>query len=186
MIYISAGHNPKGPNPDPGAIGVNGVREADLTVELRNLISAELDAKGIRHVTDRDNERLADYLKRIEPGTGSVVCEIHFNASVSPAATGVETIVPARADANELALATKLSGIINKHTGLLRRGKNGVISEADSHRGSLALMREQGINVLLEVCYITNRNDLAAYRRGITDIARDVAAALISADALIA
>jgi len=38
MIFISAGHNPKGIKVDSGAVG-NGYTEADLAVEFRNLVS---------------------------------------------------------------------------------------------------------------------------------------------------
>jgi len=39
--FISAGHNPKGIKVDPGAVA-NGLHEADLTVEFRNLVVSEL------------------------------------------------------------------------------------------------------------------------------------------------
>lgn len=183
MIFISAGHNPGGPNPDPGAVA-NGVREADLAVELRDLVVAELTRLRANFRTDDDRERLAEYLRRIQPGEASVVCEIHFNAG-PPMATGTETIVPARASTHEIALAKELSAVVNNHTGLIRRGKEGVISEADSHRGSLALMREAGMNALMEICFITNRNDLIAYRRGIKGVATGIAAVLMKYDDII-
>lgn len=184
MIFLSAGHNPNGPNPDPGAVA-NGVREADLTVELRNLVATELSKLGAMVTTDHDNEPLAEYLRRIKPGNASVVCEIHFNASDNPKATGVETIVPATADHNELAMAAELSAVINKHTGLLLRGNNGVITESDSHRGRLAIMRKEGMNALIEVCFISNITDLARYRKAKTQIAKDIAAVLVKYDAVI-
>ena len=80
MIFPSAGHNPNGLKPDPGAIG-NGYREADLAVEFRNLVVSVLKAKKIAVITDKDDERLGDYLKRINTGNGSVVLEFHFDAA---------------------------------------------------------------------------------------------------------
>ena len=65
MIFISAGHNPKGIKIDPGAVG-NGFKEADIAVEFRNLVARELSKLGAKFITDKDDERLADYLKRIQ------------------------------------------------------------------------------------------------------------------------
>jgi hypothetical protein len=79
MIFPSAGHNPKGLKPDPGASG-NGYNEADLAIEQRDLTTKELDLLGAKYITDYNDERLADYLKRIETGSGSVVLEFHFDA----------------------------------------------------------------------------------------------------------
>lgn len=183
MIFLSAGHHLK----DPGAIGVGGVKEADLTMELRNLIMVELSKKGVKAITDDDRETLGQYLSRIKPGTGSVVCEIHFNAG-PPTATGVEVVIPSRGgDAQERAkeaeYGAKIAAAISKHTGLKLRGTKGVITEAQSHRGSLGLMREEGINLLVEVCFITSQLDLSFYKRFKERIAADVAAILIEADA---
>jgi N-acetylmuramoyl-L-alanine amidase len=149
------------------------------------LIAAYITQSGGRLITDNDIETLAQYLKRIQPGDGSVVCEIHFNASASPSATGTETIIPYRHTKEEFALARELSAAINKHTGLLLRGDKGVITERDSHRGSLGLMREEGMNALIEVAFISNQNDLRVYRQNKDNIAREIAAVLIKYDALI-
>lgn len=51
--------------------------------------------------------------------------------------------------------------------------------------GRLALMREEGMNALIEVCFITNWNDLQRYRKAKQAIARDIAAVLVKYDAVI-
>lgn len=182
MIFLSAGHHLK----DPGAVA-NGTTEAALTMELRDLIIVALKAKAAKFITDDDRETLTQYLNRIKPGDGSVLCELHFNASTNPKATGVEVLIPSRGgstaeQAMERKLAESIANMISKHAGLIRRGKLGVITEAESHRGSLAFMREPGINVLVEVGFITNVNDLAAYRRNKEKIAVGLAQLLIEAD----
>lgn len=184
MIFISAGHNPNGKNPDPGAVA-HGVREADLTIELRDLIEIELAKLKAKFITDRDNEPLVEYLNRIKPGDGSVVFEIHFNAAESYKATGVETVVPASASAHEIQFAQELSAAVNRHTGLQLRGDKGVIREGKTKRGRLAIMREEGMNALLEVCFITNISDLNRYRKAKQAIAKDIAAVLVKYDAII-
>lgn len=182
MIFISAGHNPKGPNPDPGACA-NGVREADLTVELRNAIVAELLKLHASFTVDSDSERLAQYINRVHPGTGSVVCELHFNAG-SEKATGVETLVSTTAKPIEKNLAADINAIVTKHTGIMSRG---VKTEADSQHSRLGILHTgAGISVLPEICFITNQNDLRAYRKGMPDIAKDMAALLVKYDAVAA
>ena len=157
--FLSAGHNPKGIKVDPGAVA-NGLTEANLAVEFRNLVVAELLKRKVKVITDRDDERLGDYLKRIQTGNGSVVLEFHFDAAASPLATGTTALIGRDADRLDKAFAKELVDTTSSVVGIKNRG---VISEKDSHRGSLGLMREQGIVALLELCFITNIEDLVKY-----------------------
>lgn len=157
--FVSAGHNTKGIKVDPGAVA-NGYHEADLAVEFRNLVVENLKAKKVKVITDLDNERLGEYLKRIETGSGSVVLEFHFDAAASSKATGTTSLIGNDADRLDKAFAKEIVELTSKTLGIKNRG---VLSEADSHRGSLGLMREQGVVCLLELCFITNPDDLKAY-----------------------
>jgi len=157
--FISAGHNPKGIKVDPGAIG-NGYREADLTVEFRDLVIKECEKLGLKVVKDRDDERLGDYLKRIQTGNGSVVVEYHFDAAATPTATGTTGLIEAEADRLDRAFAKELTDITATTIGIKNRG---VITEAESHRGSLGLMREEGIIALIELAFISNAQDMKLY-----------------------
>jgi len=181
MIYTSAGHNPGGLRIDPGAIG-NGKREADLTVEFRNLVIEELKKSGAKYISDNDSERLGDYLKRIQTGSGSVVLEFHFDASVNSKATGATALVGVDADDNDKAFARDILYATVSTFGIKNRG---VLSEADSHRGRLGLMREKGIMALLELCFISNPDDLKAYDLHKAELAGKIADILIKYDALI-
>lgn len=181
MIYVSAGHNPKGIKPDPGAVG-NGVREADLTVEFRNLVINELNKKGAKFMSDRDDERLGEYLERIKTGNGSVVLEFHFDAVESSKATGTTCVIGVDADRLDKAFATDL---VNRTATTLGIRNRGVISEADSHRGRLGLMRESGIVALLEIGFISNPEDLKAYNAKKLQLASEIAKTLIYYESLI-
>ncbi|MHC0441625.1 N-acetylmuramoyl-L-alanine amidase [Flavobacterium sp. 3-210] len=169
--FISAGHNPKGIKVDPGAVA-NGLREADLTVEFRNLVVDELLKRKVKVITDKDDERLGDYLKRIQTGSGSVVLEFHFDAAVSPTATGTTSLYGSDADRLDIAFAKELVETTSVVLGIKNRG---ALSEKDSHRGSLGLMREQGIVSLLEICFISNPNDIKAYNANKKDLAVKIA-----------
>jgi N-acetylmuramoyl-L-alanine amidase len=170
MIFNLAGHNPNGLNPDPGAIG-NGYHEADLTVEFRNLVTAMLRAKGLEVITDKDDERLAECLKRIKTGNGSVVLEFHFDAAVSSSATGTTVLIGNDADRLDKAFAKEL---VEACANTLSIKNRGVKTEAESHRGSLGLMREQGTVALLEICFISNPDDLLKYRQNKFTLAHNI------------
>ena len=59
-VFISAGHNPKGIKIDPGAVG-NGFKEADLTVEFRDLVVSELKKLNLpKVICDNESERLSN------------------------------------------------------------------------------------------------------------------------------
>lgn len=168
MIFPSAGHNPKGIKIDPGAIG-NGFHEADLTVEFRNLVAECLTARGVAFVTDKDDERLGEYLKRIQTGSGSVVVEYHFDAAESTTATGTTALIGNDADRLDKAFALELVNSTAKQFGIKNRG---VKTEAESHRGSLGLMRESGTVALVELAFISNINDLNAYQKNKHELAK--------------
>lgn len=169
--FISAGHNPKGIKVDPGAVA-HGLTEANLAVEFRNLVVTELLKRKVKVITDRDDERLGDYLKRIKTGSGSVVLEIHFDAAASPNATGSTSLIGADADRLDKAFGKELVETTAATLGIKNRG---CLSERDSHRGSLGLMREQGIVALLEVCFITNIEDLVKYDTNRKELAVKIA-----------
>jgi len=181
MIFVSAGHNPGGVKPDPGAIG-NGKREADLTVEFRNLVLDELKNKNIPFISDNDTERLGEYLKRINTGNASVVLEFHFDAAASPNATGTTVLIGSDSDEQDKAFAKELVEATATILGIKNRG---VLSETESHRGRLGLTRESGTVALLELCFISNPEDLAAYEKGKFELAQAIADILIEYEDLI-
>lgn len=162
MIFLSSGHNSKSKTikQDPGAVA-NGHKEGDLTIEFKNLVLTELHILGVtKVVTDSEEESLGMYLKRIKPGNASVVIEYHFDAA-SPTATGTTALIEEDATTLDKAFAKELADSTAKVLGIRNRG---VKSETESHRGRLALMREEGIICLLEIGFLTNLNDLQAYQ----------------------
>ena len=164
-IYLSAGHNSKSKTikQDPGAVNKQGIKEGDLTIEFRDLVSAELTKLGMKHIKDSDEESLAMYLNRIKTGSGSVVIEYHFDSAASETATGCTGLIEEEADRLDKAFAAELTNSIAITLGIKNRG---VIRESESHRGRLGLMREEGIICLVELCFLSNPNDLAKYHQG--------------------
>lgn len=171
MVYLSAGHNPNGLKPDPGAIG-NGYHEANLTVEFRDLVIKQCEKLGLKVIKDRDDERVGAYLERIKTGNGSVVLEFHFDSAENKSATGTTALIEAEADRLDRAFAKELSDLTSSVLGIRNRG---VKSETESHRGRLGLMREEGIICLLELCFISNADDVRRYKSNKEKLAVEMA-----------
>lgn len=187
MIFVSAGHNHlRGhKNYDPGAVGKIDMRqilEADMTQDFENLVLKEIEKKNYKYITDRPEESLGEYLRRIQTGSGSVVLEFHFDAAANPAATGTTVIVGSDADRLDKAFAKEL---VEATSQILKIKNRGIISEGQSARGRLGLMRETGIVALLELGFITNVNDLANYEKYKHELARKIADILIKYENMI-
>ena len=168
-VFISAGHNPKGQK-DPGAVK-GPLIEAILTEDFKKLVVPICLGLGLKVVTDRDDEKLSDYLKRIQTGSGSVVLEFHFDAGPE-GANGSSVVIGDDADRLDKLFAQELLEVTTSTLGTKSRG---VITEAQSHRGRLGLMREQGTVALLEVCFISNKDDMAKFNAKKVELATKIA-----------
>lgn len=182
MIYNSAGHH----NNDSGAVAVHGgnkYQENKIMIIFRNLINKRLDEKGYKYINDDDNETLREYLNRIKPGTGSVIFEGHLNSFVSSSSTGIEVVIPDNASQAEYKIAGMIAVGLHKITGLaLRNGGTGVITEKQSKRGSLGIMRKPGINILVEYGFISNPSDIKILLEKKEEICNFIADCLIIAE----
>lgn len=172
--FSSAGHH----NRDTGAIGVNGRKENVETILFRNLVNAELLKLGKKVVVDDDDETLSQYLGRVNSADGDVVVEAHFNA-FNGKATGVEVLVPDNANERSKSMARELVDGMAKIMGITNRG---VKTEKQSARGRLAIMRKRGAVALIEICFIDNASDMAAYDRNRVNLACFVASVIAKYD----
>lgn len=152
--FLSAGHHLR----DSGAVA-HGKQENLEMIKFRDTVVNFCKSFGVKVITDTDNESLGQYLRRIQTGSGSVVLEFHLDAATNESATGCTAVVGDDADRLDKMFAKELVDTTASITGLRNRG---VIPESKTHRGKLGLMREQGIVALLELGFITNKNDMAA------------------------
>lgn len=176
-VFLSAGHHLK----DSGAV-YNGRQENLEAIKLRNIILNLCKSKGLKVIIDEDTETLSQYLTRIKTGSGSVVLEIHFDASLINTATGTTCLVGDDADRLDKAFAKEIVDVAANVMGIKNRG---VKAEAESRRGKLGLMREQGIVALWEVCFISNNADMAAYDANMHRLAGEVVLILEKYDNII-
>jgi N-acetylmuramoyl-L-alanine amidase len=154
MIYtVTAGHG----GSDPGAVA-NGVTEAELMVELRDIVASKLRANGHTVRTDggwRKNLPLP-YALTLVPGS-KVAIELHTNAHTNASATGVEVVsLPEQAP-----LARRVARHIAHTLGLRVRGEGGWIDQNKTARGRIGFVRAGGL--VVEVFFISNPADLKAY-----------------------
>lgn len=168
-IYLLAGHSLS----EPGAINKYGTREAELTIELRDMVGTALKKHGIAPRTDHDRDTLSAVTARLlqQSREGDIICDLHFNA-FNKRATGTEAIVPQQPTSRELQLAAELCSTLSA---IMKIPDRGVKKENDSARGRLAIMRPNGINILLEVCFMDNENDIAAYKSNKQHVAASIA-----------
>ena len=153
-LLISAGHSAS----DPGAV-VGSITEAKLALELRDLIAFELINGPFQVLTDGakgNNLPLKDAVALAKKS--DLAIEIHFNASANFTAQGVESI----SLASKKIASQKLSASISAVLGCRLRGESGWIDQSKSARGKLGFVEAGGI--IVEVCFITNTQELAQYK----------------------
>lgn len=171
MIFtITAGHSWY----DPGAVAEDGTREADLMVELRDLVADKLRALGHTVRTDgglKHNLPLANAMALI-PGS-DVALELHMNAAKLTLAMGVEVVsLPAR---QELArtVARRIAHVLETPV----RGAGGWIDQSRTARGRLGFVRMGGL--VVEVAFISNPHELARYQERKWLVASAIVAAIV-------
>jgi N-acetylmuramoyl-L-alanine amidase len=149
-IYLSAGHS----TADPGAVAF-GRREADIAVEFRNMVAFDLRRAEVQHDVDghgKDNQSLRDTVKETAKTDG---IELEFHVNAGPAkATGVEVL----AGPKDMALAAKISQSIADALQIRNRGAK---PENAGQHHRLAFVQAGGL--IVELFFLTNPDDLAAY-----------------------
>jgi N-acetylmuramoyl-L-alanine amidase len=149
-VFISAGHS----DADPGAVA-NGRREADVAVEFRSILVKCLSDLGIEATTDGHGKQNLPLRDAVKLAKGKqIAIEIHCNAAANKTASGVETL----SAPYDMALGGKLCAAISEELNIRNRGAK---PESAGQHHRLAFVQAGGI--ILELFFITNPNDLAAY-----------------------
>lgn len=167
-VILSAGHG----GTDPGASG-NGYVERDLAIEFRNLLVNELKALKINPLIDDDKNALKETLAWLRGKFGSkdILIDIHWNAAANPEAKGSEVIIPDTGSYFEKSLGKALLRVLTD----LGFKDRGVKPEALTARRSLAWMKPNAENILIEMCFISNALDMKLYQANKNTIAKRMA-----------
>lgn len=89
-VVLDPGHGGQ----DPGAIGVGGIREKEVTLRLARRLERRLEDRGFRVLLTRDGDRTLSLEERTAIAAGSggdLFVSLHANAAPRRAARGVET-----------------------------------------------------------------------------------------------
>lgn len=169
VVVIDPGHG----GPDPGAIGVGGLQEKDLVLDIGTKVAGFLQQQGVQAYLTRGDDRDLDLEPRVqmaEQAQASVFVSIHANSiSLSrPDVNGLETYYfQSGAD-----LANMIHQTILQTTGVLDRGVR---------TARFYVLRKTSMpSVLVEVGFVTGRDDAArlsdsSYRTQMADaIARGI------------
>jgi len=156
MIYLEAGH---GLN-DPGACA-NGLRESDLTKDLRDIIAYKLKSKGYQYKIDDDMTAFPQSIFNLFRNSTDkdIILAIHFNSAAANV-SGVESWVGVYASPMNILFADKISKSVSIITGSEVRATR---EETNSRFKSLYPFRYKGIKVLLEVEFISNLDAIKKY-----------------------
>ena len=154
-IYLIAGHNGSG-------TGANGfIDEGKETIILRDLIAKNLKEMGIIAIKD-DNltplTKVVQWLKN-QISKKDICIDIHFNASTNKLANGSEVFIPTKNTSDEVELANMFKESLSKFF-----KDRGVSLESKSYHGNIAMLSGfDCCNVLLVVCFVSNKLDSVNY-----------------------
>lgn len=175
MIFLLAGHHEK----DPGAVSGD-LKESELNRELQRLVYTRLQelSPQTKVYADPFNLTLSQVIKDVNrrATNDSILLEIHFDSAVNVSATGSTSLVADNARLRSKNLAEELVNITSSILGIKNRG---VWSETKSNRGRLGVLHTPANSVLLEVAFISNKNDIKAYEKQKHWLADDIARILL-------
>ncbi|PZV09316.1 MAG: N-acetylmuramoyl-L-alanine amidase [Leptolyngbya sp.] len=169
VVIIDPGHG----GPDPGAVGINGLQEKVIVLDIGNQVAALLQRQGVQALLTRADDRDLDLEPRVqmaEQSNATVFVSIHANAiSLSrPDISGIETYY----HESGLGLAQIIHQNVLQFTGASDRGVR---------KARFYVLRKTSMpSVLVEVGFVTGRDDASrlsnpAYRTQMADaIARGI------------
>lgn len=145
-LVIDPGHGGR----DPGAIGIGGLREKDVTLRLAKVLREKTETEGFRVVLTREGDRTIDLEERTamaEAAGGDVFISLHTNAAPRGAARGLETYyLDANHERHSLDVAARENGIDPSQVNALQRTLARLrVSEASVHSRRLAALVQDQI-----------------------------------------
>jgi N-acetylmuramoyl-L-alanine amidase len=177
-IILTAGHSDgSGPYKDRGCQSYDGrLFEGNLTIELRDMVSKRLKEKGHTVYTDSNKNPLAQAMQELKGffNINSLNVDIHFNAG-HISAEGTECLVKDNPDA----YVKKVAEVLSQKISMAMETKNrGVKTESMSARKRLGWMRMTGNNIIIEICFLSNKMDVHKYEQKKVQVAEAIAEVL--------
>ena len=140
-VVIDPGHGGR----DPGAIGVGGLREKDVTLRLAKALAPRLVARGFEVVSTRDGDRTISLEERTaiaESVRGDLLLSLHANAARRRSVRGIETYyLDENHERHTLTVAARENGITRSQVNELQETVAKLrVSEASDHSERVATM----------------------------------------------
>lgn len=138
-IVVDPGHG----GSDPGATGVEGLREKDVNLGIGRLLARRLEERGFDVVLTRNGDQTRSLEERTaiaESSGGDVFVSIHANAAARESARGIETyILDRNHERHSLDVAARENGIPAARLDPLQRALAGLkVDEVGEHSEQLA------------------------------------------------
>jgi N-acetylmuramoyl-L-alanine amidase len=154
IVVIDAGHG----GHDPGTIGVSGLREKAVNLEVAARVASILEQKGLGVVMTRQQDQFIELEERADIAnrrSADLFVSIHSDSAPNRSIQGF-TVYVARAASPEAYRAASVIGQALADTGSESHG----IREADYK----VLVHSNGPAVLIELGYLSNAQDCAHLR----------------------
>jgi len=120
-VVIDAGHGGR----DPGAIGIGGLREKDVTLRLAAALGSRLEADGFEVVYTREDDRTIGLEERTaiaEAARADLFVSLHTNAAPRRSVRGIETYyLDENHERHNLTVAARENGIDRQQVNDLQR-----------------------------------------------------------------
>lgn len=170
FVVIEAGHMGVKQGLDCGAIAVDGRYESNMNLELSKLIKKELEKQNIKVEIIRDKDEfisLGQKVKKTNELKPDLSIQTHFNSNINKDATGSEIFY-------NTAFHDKYGRVIAKETNEII-GKALVIKAREVQETPYYNKNIEAPSLLLETCFISNKEDLQKYDNNKNTLAKKIA-----------
>lgn len=156
-IFTISGHSL-----NQGGASFNGLREELLTIKDKEILLKHLEFQSkytdIEVISDDDSDSLPTVISKIknQAGKNDLLLDIHYN-SATPKATGVEAFIKVGASKTSKRTAERIIEVFSKMLGIPNRG---VKLENQSQHSRIGILHATDHAVLLEVGFITNKEEM--------------------------
>lgn len=179
-VYLTAGHNLTEKGTGTGAFYEHYkvmFDEAKLAIEIRDCVldfvkKGNPSAQVFSEHSKTKLQQVINWLVAEKTGK-DISIEFHFNASANPSANGIEIFVRDQYATKAITLASLILGSVSKTIGFKNRGVN--FANASQHSTLPILTKPKGINLLIEICFISNEKDVNLYVENKAKIAQLIA-----------
>lgn len=170
-IYLNAGHG----GADSGAVGINGRMEKHETLKMSLAVKPLLESAGHVVVMERTTDiykNVKDIVKEANAINPNLFVAIHLNSFLA-SAHGVECLTAPKCSAKSTKMAQEIAKRISSLGFTMRSPNTGGAKEQSVN--TYVLKETTMPATTVEICFISNTQDMALYDAKFAQIARAIA-----------